>query len=68
MTTKMMAMARWATARRDTMTTTMATGDDEDGNGAMGNKVDDDGNNNDYGNGQRQQRWQWRDGQQHDGI
>jgi hypothetical protein len=29
-TTMTMATARWATVQRDTMTTTMATGDDDD--------------------------------------
>ena len=44
--------------RGDTRTTTMATGvddddddDDDDGDGARGNKVDDEGNDKDYGNG-----------------
>ena len=32
-----MVTARWATARQDT--TTMATGDDDDGDGATGDKV-----------------------------
>ena len=49
-------MARRATAQWDTMTTTMATGDDhdddDDGDGAMGDKVDDDGSDKDYGHGQ----------------
>jgi hypothetical protein len=44
-----MAMARRVTARWDTMTTTMATGDDkdddDDGDGAAGYEVDDDGAN-----------------------
>ena len=52
-----MAMARRLTARWDLMTTTMATGDDdndnEDGNSDAGDKVDDDGDNDDYGNGLR---------------
>ena len=43
-----MAMARQVTARWDTMTATMATGDEkndnDDGNSAAGNEVDDDGN------------------------
>ena len=44
----------------------MAMGDDDDdnndGNGAMGDEVDSDGNNEDYGDGRRQRPWQWRDG------
>jgi hypothetical protein len=43
-TTMATAMTRWAVARR--YTTTMAMGDDDnnvDGNGAMGNEVDNDG-------------------------
>ena len=53
---RLMAMARRATtARRDTTMTTMATGDDDvdndDGDGATGDEVDDDGDSNDYGNG-----------------
>ena len=52
-----MAMARRETARQDTMMTAMAMGDDDnddnDGNGATGNKVDDDGTDDDYGNWQR---------------
>ena len=43
--------------QRDTTTTMMATGDDDDddddGDGATGDKVDNDGNNEDYGNGRR---------------
>jgi hypothetical protein len=39
-----MATAQFAMARRDTMTTTMATGYDDNGTGAMGDEVDDDGN------------------------
>jgi hypothetical protein len=42
----MMATARWATLRQDTMATTMATGDDDnnvDGDTAMGNESNDDG-------------------------
>jgi hypothetical protein len=42
--------------------------DDDDGNGAMGDKVHDDGDNNDCGDGQRRRQWRWRDGQRHDGI
>jgi hypothetical protein len=40
------AVARWAAARQDTTTTTMATGNDDndvDGDGATGNEVGDDG-------------------------
>jgi hypothetical protein len=56
--TMTMAMARRATARRDMMTTTMVTGDDDnavDGDGTMGNEVDDvgdgvTGDNNDNDN------------------
>ncbi len=47
-------MARRVTARWDTMTTTMAMGDNDDddyGDGAAGDKVDDDGDDNDYGDG-----------------
>ncbi len=47
----MMATAQQATARRDTMTTTMATGDNnndiDDGSGTTGNEVDNDGDNDD---------------------
>ena len=42
-----MAMARRATVRRDTLTTTMAMGNDNnpvDGDSAPGSEVDDDGN------------------------
>jgi hypothetical protein len=50
-----MATARRLTVRRDT-TRTMATGDnDNDGDGAMGDEVDDDGDDKDYGGG-RQRR------------
>jgi hypothetical protein len=53
-----MATVQQATVRRDTRTTTMAMGDDNDdndnGDGATGDKVDDDGNNDDYGVGQLQ--------------
>ena len=50
---RLMAMAQRVMARWDTITTTMATGDDNDNDGdsSAGNKVDDDGNDNDYGNG-----------------
>ena len=55
-----MEMARRVTARWDTMTTMMATGDeddkdDNDGDGAAGDKVDDDGNDDNDGDGRRQQ-------------
>jgi hypothetical protein len=46
MTTTMTAREQQMTAQRDSMTTTMATGDDDndiDGNGATGNKGDNDG-------------------------
>ena len=50
-----MATAQRATARRDTMTTTMVTGDNGDNNNngddSTGDKVDYDGDNDDYGNG-----------------
>jgi len=46
-----MATERWATERRDMMTTTMAMGNDVDhGDGAMGDEVDDDGDGT-MGNG-----------------
>ena len=64
----MMATARRAMARRDTMTTTMATGndndndddgdDDDDGDGDDDGDSDDDGD--DDGGGRRQQRGRWR--------
>ena len=54
MATKMtitMAKERWAMERRDMMTTTMAMGDDDDhGDGAMGDEVDNDGDGT-MGNG-----------------
>ena len=40
--------------------------DDDNGEGATGNEVDDDGDDDDYGNGRRQ-RWQRRDGRHVDG-
>ena len=65
-TTTNMATVRQATVRRDRMMLMMAMGDDDDdnndGNGAMGDEVDSDGNNEDYGDGRRQRPWQWRDG------
>jgi len=45
----MMATARWVTTIN------------EDGNGATGDKVDDDGNDDDCGDGQRHGRWRRRD-------
>jgi len=50
-----MTTARQATAQWDTMTTTMTTGDDD--NGATGDEVDNDGDDHDYGNGRQQQQW-----------
>ena len=53
----LMAMQR-AKAQQDTTTKTkMVTGDDDDddGDSAMGDKVDDDGNDDNYGNGRQQQ-------------
>ena len=50
-------MAQRVMAQWDTMTTTIGMGDDNDdndGNGAAGDKVDNDGNNDDYGNGRQQ--------------
>jgi hypothetical protein len=44
------------------MTTTMATGYDDDGTGVTGDEVDDDGDDYDYGNGRRRRRWRRRDG------
>ena len=65
-------MARRVTARWDTMTTTMATGDDkddnDDGDGAAGDKVDNDGNNENYGDGPQRQLWQRSDGQRRNRI
>jgi len=40
--TMTMVTARWAMERRDMITTTMTMGDDDDGNGATGDKVKDD--------------------------
>ena len=65
---RLMATARRTVARQDTMTATMATGDndednDDDGDGATGDKVDDDGNDDNYGDRRRRQQWQWRNGQ-----
>ncbi len=50
-----MVTAQWATARRDTMATMMAMGDNnnDNGDGMTGNNNDDDGNDNDYGNEQQ---------------
>ena len=45
----MMATARWVTTIN------------EDGNGATGDEVDDDGNDDDCGDGRRQGRWRRRD-------
>ena len=70
----MMATARQATARRDTMTTTMATGDDNDddddgddnndGNDDDDGDGDDDGDSvddgDDDGGGRRRQRGRWQ--------
>ena len=53
----MMAMARRVMAQRYTKTTTRAMGDndydDDYGNGAAGDEVDDDGDDTNYGNRQR---------------
>ena len=45
--------------------TTDDNNDNKDGNGATGDKVDNDGDNDDFGDGRRQQL---RDGRRHDGI
>ena len=47
---------------------TMSTGDDNDGDGAMGDEVDDDGDDENFGDGRRRQRWQRHYGRRHDGI
>ena len=52
--------------------TTIVTGEDKDdndnGGGSKGNEVDNDCDNDDYGDGRRQQQWRRRDGQWRDGI
>ena len=67
-----MAMARRVTARLETMTTTMATrdddGKDDNGDGAAGDEVDDDGVDDDYGDGRQQRRWRRHDGRRRDRI
>ena len=57
-----MVMARRATAQWDISTTmTMVMGDNDDdvddGDVVMGNKVVDDGNDDNYGDGQQQRLW-----------
>ena len=56
-----MAMVQRVTARWDTMTTTMMVTDDDNDkydkvHGAADDKVDYDGNDDDHGNGRRQQQ------------
>ncbi len=62
-----MAMVQRVTARWDTMTTTMMATDDGDDkydevHGAADDEVDNDGDEDDYGNSRRQRQWLRRNG------
>ena len=57
-----------ATARQDTIMTTMAMGYNDDGTGTTGDEVDDDGDYDDYGDGRRRRLCRRRDGRRRDGI
>jgi hypothetical protein len=50
----------------------MATGEDDDDDdvvdGVTGNKVYNDGDDNDYGDGRQRRRWRQRDGRRRDRI